>query len=210
MTPAVWFRRFAWLTCALLLAATADASTRALTADFDGDGRSDSVSIDAFDPSILHITLSRTGTTTRIQGVRAVLEIAAHDVDGDHLPELITAEASRAPALKATRDLRVWKTDARHGFKKVHPRRRTPGTVKAPAANTVDKDDPADDAGEDLTSGLAARDALDPRNPAASLTASASIVPAPHPDAALPSVLPRDRSTPRAPPVSALLLSLLA
>jgi hypothetical protein len=202
MTPAVWLRRFVWVVCALLLASLAEASSsRTVTADFDGDGRSDSVSIDRVDPSILHITLSRTGTATRIRRARAVLEIAAHDVDGDHLPELITAEASAAPALTHARALRVWKTDAHHGLKKVHPRRRaTPRTLKAPIRRTLEKDEPADDSSDDLGGITSTGESLNTRDPVAPDASSADIVPSPHPDAALASVLPRDLSTPRAPP----------
>lgn len=210
MTPGVWLRRFAWLACALLLTATAEASPRALFADFDGDGHNDSVSIDRTDPSILHITLSRTGTVGRIQRTRAVLELAAHDIDGDHLPELITAEASSTSGWTHARALRVWKTDAQHGFTKVHPRRYAPGTIKAPPARTLDKDDPADDFSEDLGSLLPSRESLNTRDPVPADAASDRIVPAPHPDASLPSVLPRDLSTPRAPPAQTLLISLRA
>lgn len=209
MTPGVWLRRLAWLACALLLAATADAAPRAIVADFDGDGHNDSVSIDRTDPSVLHITLSRSGTVARMQRSRAVLELAARDIDGDHLPELITAEASSTSGWTHARALRVWKTDAHHGFTKVRPRRSAPGTIKAPPARTVDKDDPADDASEDLGSLLPSPEPLNARDAAADAAAD-RIVPAPHPDASLPSVLPRDLSTPRAPPVQTLLISLRA
>jgi hypothetical protein len=210
MTPAVWFRRFAWLACAVLLAGTVEASPRTLTADFDGDGHSDSVTIDTADPFVLHITLSRTGTRTRIQRARAVLEIAARDVDGDHLPELITTEAGAASALKQAGALRVWKTDARHGFKRIHPRHRGPGTLKAPSGRSLDNDDPADEANEDFSSVLQSRESLNTRDVVAQDTDSSSCIPLPHPDAALASVLPRDLSTPRAPPLPARLISLLA
>ena len=200
MTPAVWLRRFVWVVFALLLVSTAEAASPALTADFDGDGYSDTVSIDRVDPSILHVHLSRTATVTQIRRARPVLQIAAQDLDGDHLPELITTEDISATAWAHRHTLRVWKPDVRRGFRTIHPRRRAPNTVKPPADKALHQDDPVDDAAEDLTSILPSRDSVTTRDPVAAEPASARILPAPHPDAALVSAPPFDPSTPRAPP----------
>ena len=200
MTPAVWLRRIVWVVFGLLLVSSAEAASLALTADFDGDGHSDTVAIDHVDPSILHVRLSRAGTVTQIRRDRPVLQIAAQDLDGDHLPELITTEDISASAWTRRHTLRVWKPDVRRGFRTIHPRRRGPGTVKAPPDKALHEDDPADDATEDLTSSLPSRDSVTTRDPVAAEPSSTSILPAPGPDAAPVSAPSLDPSTPRAPP----------
>ncbi len=200
MTPVVWLRRIVWVAFALLLVSTAEAAGLALTADFDGDGRTDTVSIDRADPSILHVHLSRTATTAQIRRSRPVLQIVARDLDGDNLPELITTEDVSPSAWTRRHTLRVWKPDMARGFRTIHPRRRGPGTVKAPAREALHEDDPADDAAEDLTSILPSRESVTTRDPLAAGPACTSILPALPSDATLVSSLPVAPSTPRAPP----------
>jgi hypothetical protein len=186
--------------CALLLVSAAEASNRILTADFDGDGHADSVSIDRVEPSVLHVRLSRSGTVTRLRGARPVLHLAARDLDGDHLPELITAEDAGVSEWHRPHTLRVWKPDATRGFRTYHPRRRGPAALKAPADETVDEGAPVDDASEDSGSLEPTRESTTTRDPVATEVPAAAVVPAPHPDAALVSTPPLDPSTPRAPP----------
>lgn len=200
MTPGVWLRRLVWVVFGLLLVSRAEAASLALTADFDGDGHSDTVAIDRVDPSVLHVHLSRTGTVTQIRRAGPVLQIAAQDLDGDHLPELITTEDISASAWSRRHTLRVWKPDVTRGFRRIHPHRRATGTLKVPAEKALHEDDPADDATEDLTSVLQSRDSVTTRDPVAAEPSSTGTLPAPHPDAALVSTPSLDPSTPRAPP----------
>ena len=150
-------RRALWIACAcvLLSAPLARAADRSLAADFDGDGKSDRVAIDRSEPSVLHVWLSRTGTTDRLHNPRALLWIAATDVDGDNRPELIATEAS-------AEGLRIWKRDgARRGFRPYAPR-RSPAHATPPTNGRTVGEFP-DDA-EDALAGSVSR-APRPRRP---------------------------------------------
>jgi len=205
------FRGLLWLTgvCAMLASPVA-AATGTLTADFDGDGNSDWVTIDRAEPSVLHVWLSASGTTASVRSRRPVLQIAARDVDGDHLPELITTEAGSWPQWKRAHTLRVWKQDARRGFRTFHSRHRTPGTLKAPSGTTLDEDPPADDSTDGDGAFVPGRDTASSRAPAVVGPQSISRYFAASADAALASHIPLDQSAPRAPPVRHLPDSLLA
>jgi hypothetical protein len=65
---------------------------------------------------------------------------------------------------------------------------------------TVEGDDPADDAGEELGSVVQRPDSTDSYHSVAATAPTRKIIPAPHPDTALCAALPRSLSTPRAPP----------
>jgi hypothetical protein len=200
MTPGFWLRHLVWSACILALVSAAEASNRVVTADFDGDGHTDSVSIDRAEPSILHVRLSRSGTVTRIRRARPVLYIVARDLDGDRLPELITTEDASTSGGRWLQTLRVWTPDGSAGFRKYHPRRRVPRTLKAPWDQRVDEGAPVDDAMEALGSVEPSRESTTTRDPVATDVATARIVPAPHPDAALVPAVSLDLATPRAPP----------
>src|SRR3954463_2498295 len=205
------FRGLLWLTgvCAMLASPVA-AATGTLTADFDGDGNNDRVTIDRAEPSVLHVWLSATGTGTSVRSRRPVLQIAARDVDGHHRPELITTEAGGWPWWKPAHALRVWKQDARRGFRTFHPPHRTPGTLKAPSGETPDDDPPADDATDGDGAFVPARDTASSRAPAVVGPQSISRYFVPSADTALTSHVPLDQSAPRAPPARHLPDSLLA
>ena len=131
-----------WIACAcvLLCAPSAAAADRSLRADLDGDGHTDQVSINRSEPSVLHVWLSTTGTTHLIRSPRALLRIAATDVDGDHRPELIATEASAS-------ELRVWKRDGpRRGFEAYTPPRAPDHAAPSPKVKTLggDPDDVED------------------------------------------------------------------
>ena len=149
MSGATFLRRVLGVIAAcVLLASRAEAATR-LTADFDGDGKNDSVTIDRSNPSVIHFWLSRTGTTNMVRLNRAVIRLAAHDVDGDHRPELVATEAvQRGSAFGRRMAIRVWKQDARRGFHRLHQRRGLPGARALAHRGTVDYDYPADDSSD--------------------------------------------------------------
>jgi hypothetical protein len=65
---------------------------------------------------------------------------------------------------------------------------------------TVYGDDPADAAGDELGSIVQRPDSASLRDPMAATASAGKIIPAPHPDTALGSALPRQLSSPRAPP----------
>jgi hypothetical protein len=205
MVGTAHFRRVLWLVsaCALLLAPRAEAFSRTLAADFDGDGEIDWVAIDRVEPSIMHIWLSGTGTAEQIHSRRPVLQIAARDVDGDHLPELIAAEENQAQRQDWTKThlLRVWKQDAHRGFHRYHARPPTPRTIEAHDARTLDRGDPADDCPDGLGGFQHPQHSAVRRGSIAVRPPSGSAARTPHADAALASRLSFDQSSPRAPPV---------
>jgi len=65
---------------------------------------------------------------------------------------------------------------------------------------TVYGGDPADDASEELGSVVQRPDSASLRDPLAATASAGKIIPSPHPDTALCSILPRKLSSPRAPP----------
>lgn len=75
------------------------------------------------------------------------------------------------------------------------------GAIRASVLIRNKDDDPADDSDEEFGSGLQTRDTASTRDPVAAPPLDRNIIPAPHADAALPSFVPLDPSTPRAPPV---------
>ena len=89
------------------------------------------LAIDRAEPSVLHVWLSTTGATHLIRSPRALLRIAATDVDGDHRPELIATEASAS-------ELRVWKRDGpRRGFEPYTPPRAPDHAAPSPKVRTL-------------------------------------------------------------------------
>lgn len=102
------------MACLLLCSRVSAAGDRFLTADFDGDGRHDCVTLDQRDPSLLRVWLSATNSTLLIRSEAPVLDIAATDLDGDRRAELIARDDSAA--------LRIW-TNKRAGFHKFKPQR---------------------------------------------------------------------------------------
>lgn len=191
-TLVTWRRLLFVATLVYLCLPSALAAQTLLTADFDGDGQHDRVSVDAAEPGVLHVWLSSTGTTTTIRTATSLRTIVARDLDGDRRAELIASDARAG--------LRVW-TKKRHGFRSFRPRPTGPGAVKRPARRSID-DRPTSDSSE-ISSGGAASLALElsahPRGPD---TVSAAVVDRScHPT---PSALHFSPFAPRPPPPSAL------
>jgi hypothetical protein len=118
--------------CALLVAPRAEASGRAVLADFDGDGHGDRASLDARDPSIVRIWFSATRTTQIIRSAQPLRDISAVDLNGDRYPELVAS--NRSPGLQ------VW-VKAHKGFR--HYRRNGPFSsrdIAPPNRRRVDDD----------------------------------------------------------------------
>ena len=114
--PAVIMRRVFWMVCAcalLLPRLTAAAPSLAIGFDLDGDGRGDQVVLDRDKPLVLHVWLSKSGTTQVIRSSVPILQIAAADLDGDRRPELIARDSDS--------QLHVWKRK-RTGFQSYHRR----------------------------------------------------------------------------------------
>jgi hypothetical protein len=151
-------RRALWLACACmtLFVPRALAADRALTADFDGDGKNDWVAIDRSEPTIVHVWLSATHSANVIRSPRAVLRVAATDVDGDHRPELIATDASTA-------GLRIWKTHQRRGFRAYHPWRARPRATGSSNRRAIDDDPP--DTAEGLRGSAYPHDSVLTRDP---------------------------------------------
>ena len=100
--------------CVLLLPRLAVAEpSLALGFDLDGDGRGDQVMLDRDKPLLLHVWLSRSGTTQVIRSRVPILQIVAVDLDGDHRLELIARDRDS--------QLHVWKRK-RDGFHSYHRR----------------------------------------------------------------------------------------
>ena len=126
--------------CALLVAPRAEASGRAVLADFDGDGHGDRASLDARDPSIVRIWFSATRTTQIIRSTQPLRGITAVDLNGDRHPELIASNRSHG--------VQVW-MKAHAGFRHYrqkrpppprdisHPNRRRVDDDAAPAAAAI-------------------------------------------------------------------------
>jgi hypothetical protein len=140
MIPTHTLRRALWLTgaWALLVVPLAGAAESTLSADFDGDGTRDRVSIDQTEPSLLHVWLSATKTTDVIRSRHPLVQVVATDLDGDHHPELIAKEASTG--------LSVWTRHGREGFRAFRPRQDLPSGIGRPHRKAVD--DPTDPSDE--------------------------------------------------------------
>jgi hypothetical protein len=90
VSRALWFACL----CALLVVPRAGAHERALTADFDGDGRGDHVTFTSHEPSVVRVWLSTTKTTNVIRSSEPLRSVAAADLDGDHRAELVATNRS--------------------------------------------------------------------------------------------------------------------
>jgi hypothetical protein len=124
-------RRALIIACAFvwLGSSAARAAEPALIADFDGDGLHDWATVDHTEPTLLHIWLSRTGTTTTIRNSSPVVCITAKDLDGDQRAELITRDSATG--------LHIW-TRNRNQFHRFRPRRVCLSTVTRPRRHAVD------------------------------------------------------------------------
>lgn len=151
-----WVRRALWgvFVSALMLAPGVASAEWADAADFDGDGRSDAVTVDRSQPSIVHIWLTRTNTAAVIHSKRPIARVIAADLDGDRRPELIVRDVFSA--------LHIWKQDTRHGFKP-HAAKRHPQTTRRPAGRTINGDLP--DTPEALPGFRSGSDLLDTATP---------------------------------------------
>jgi hypothetical protein len=87
-----------------------------------------------------------------------------------------------------------------HGYVPALHRATPPDALKASAVTGTEQDDPADDSDEDLGNSPQPRDAAAARDRVDASARDAGVMPAPHPDAAVPSFLALDPTTPRAPP----------
>ena len=129
---AVTWRRNLWLLCAcLLLLPRLAAAEPSLAVDFDGDGRRDRATVDHRQPFVVHVWLSATDTTHVLLARKPLQGIAASDLDGDHVPELIARDSDSR--------IHVW-THRRTGFHKVRPRRAPPNGLSRPARHVGDED----------------------------------------------------------------------
>lgn len=125
-------RRLLWLFAAsvLLCGRVAGAADQALYADFDGDGLGDHATVDSRTPTVLHVWLSRTGTTSLIRSGRSFLGIAAADLNGDRRAELIADDPSA--------ELHVWTVDCRNRLTSYAAHRTFPVTASRPNDRTLD------------------------------------------------------------------------
>jgi len=125
-----WVRRALWgvFVSAMLLVPGLAAAEPPDAGDLDGDGRSDLITLDRTQPSMVHVWLTRTGTAAVIHIRRPIVRVIAADLDGDRRPELIVRDIFSA--------LHIWKQDGRRGFAP-HARKRTPQTATRPARHTI-------------------------------------------------------------------------
>jgi hypothetical protein len=179
--------------CLLLCSRVSAAAERFLTADFDGDGRHDRVTLDQRDPSVLRVWLSTTNSTLLIRSASPLVGIAATDLDGDHRAELIARGDSAV--------LQVW-TNKHTGFHAFRANRTSQPSLAARHPEGID-DGPA---GETLefsstnTSLLGLLLSPRPRAPAAAVRAVPRQAPAPS-----APVLLNAPFAPRPPPLLATL-----
>jgi hypothetical protein len=122
----------------LLCSEASAAAAHLLTADFDGDGRHDRVTLDQRDPSLLRVWLSTTDSTLLIHSGAPLVGIAATDLDGDHRAELIARSDSAA--------LQVW-TNTYTGFRRFRPRHTAQASSVVTHHHRID-DGPADETSE--------------------------------------------------------------
>lgn len=128
-------RRAIWvaLTAILLLTRVAAAADPALSADFDGDGHRDRVTLDHAQPSVVRVWLSSTNATAEIHSHTPIVRLVARDLDGDHRYELIANADGR---------VQVW-TRKRHGFRAFTPHGVVDADMARQGHRTVD-DGPAE------------------------------------------------------------------
>jgi hypothetical protein len=186
-----FLRRVLWLTCtcALVLVPRVGSTEPAVYADFDGDGRHDSVTFDRNERAVLRVWLSRTGTTDVIRSQGPLLRVIATDLDGDRRPELVANCTSTG--------LHVWKITGRNRFRSYSPRRSLPKATIRSSGKTLDDDPVAAD--DTLTTFRHVQEPLSGRAPVLASVTRSQIralqqdrVPSP-----TPCVTP---SAPRAPP----------
>lgn len=115
-------------TAVLLLTRFAAAADPALSADFDGDGRRDRVTLDRAQPSVLHVWLSSTNAVADIHSHSSIVRVVARDLDGDRRPELIAGVDG---------GLQVW-TRNHHGFRTFTPRRVVDADLRRPGRRAID------------------------------------------------------------------------
>jgi hypothetical protein len=128
--------------CVLLHPQLAAGAPASIAADFDGDGRHDSVTVDRLDPRLLHVWLSTSGSATLIHNLSDVTGLAALDLDGDHRPELVAATQASG--------LQVWAHD-RAGFDRFSARRRPAPVGLSRQARDGMNDDPAEGDGDEAS-----------------------------------------------------------
>ncbi|MEO8075342.1 MAG: VCBS repeat-containing protein [Acidobacteriota bacterium] len=126
--------RVLWVTLAwlVLVAPLAAAAEESLSADFDGDGRRDQVTLDRREPSTLQVWLSASDTTQVIHTGVPMVRVIAADLDGDHRPELVASGSEW--------QLQAW-TCRRQTFQLYRPHLGVPGTQRQPARRSVDDHD---------------------------------------------------------------------
>lgn len=98
-------------------------------ADFDGDGRSDTVTVDRTEPSVVRVWLSRTGTSAVLRSKRPLAGVMAADLDGDHRPELILRDVFS--------HLHIWKRDSKAQRFTLHAPKKPPQTTRRPASRSI-------------------------------------------------------------------------
>lgn len=130
MTDWTSLRQAAWIAIAALLLTTrvAFAADPAVSADVDGDGRGDRVTLDGAHPSVLRVWLSSINATSEIHSHAPIVHVVARDLDGDRRPELIA---------NAGGHLRVW-TRQRHAFRPFTPHQAPDADLGRPVHRTVD------------------------------------------------------------------------
>ena len=108
--------RIVWMACACLclLPRLAGAAEPSLAIDFDGDGRHDQVTLDGRQPFLLHIWLSRSGTTEVLHARAPLQRVAAIDLDGDRRPELIARDSESRIHVWTPRGKRFHRYRLRH------------------------------------------------------------------------------------------------
>ncbi|MEP6914550.1 MAG: VCBS repeat-containing protein [Acidobacteriota bacterium] len=126
--------RVLWVTLAwlVLVAPLAAAAEESLSADFDGDGRRDQVTLDRREPSTLQVWLSASDTTQVIHTGVPMVRVIAADLDGDQRPELVASDSEWR--------LQAW-TCQRQTFQSYRPHQVVPGTQRQPARRSVDDND---------------------------------------------------------------------
>jgi hypothetical protein len=124
--------------CVWLGGTAAQAAESSITADFDGDGQNDRVTVDHGEPSVLHVWLSTTGMTFTIRSTVPVLQLVARDLDGDNRAELIGHDSAAG--------LHIW-TNRHKGFHAFRPHRIVPGALGSTTRHRWDDGPPSDTSG---------------------------------------------------------------
>src|SRR4051794_19230422 len=109
-------RRVLRLACvAVALFVPGVASAELPSADFDGDGRPDTITFDRTDPSVLRVWLTRPGPSAFTGSKRPPVGAIAAARAGDPRPELIVRDIFSP--------LHIWTRDKTQGFRKHAPTR---------------------------------------------------------------------------------------